>query len=405
MRINKYQILFSLLLVMVTAGCGGRDARRDAVPADSLGGYNFTDPFPFTPTGRLDTPRMASEPEDGTVHVVYLRNESGIQTVMYSRMEEGTFIQPGSLSQHPGHKQGGGFVSSFETDHVMAYWINVPATAGQLKYIESDDGGDVFNRESRLNERNEARWPCVLEIGSDVVSYFFIKSHDTYELVVNRNFSGEDEPTIDTPQGNPFHLQGFTDGDQRVWLAYFVKQQNANEGRIALLSSEDRGVTFERRNLFNDALIENPRGWFTVGYSKIDDEDEIIHVVYLTESPELTTVYYSHSTDGGESFTQPYSIMQSEVALAQSPVFLVNGLNLLYMTADADEGEPALRYVMSADGGETFSSPLTGSTGISGPETISGVMRADGSVVLVYDDLSSEDSFEGEQLYFITGTP
>ena len=58
-----------------------------------------------------------------------------------------------------------------------------------------------------MNERDEARWPVVLDVGGAIQGYFFIHPRNDWELVGNFDFSDEGEPTLDVPMGIPFHLQ------------------------------------------------------------------------------------------------------------------------------------------------------------------------------------------------------
>ena len=365
-----------------------------------LGRLMFDTPRPFTDVGTIDTSRIA-EVRGGTTHLVYILSDGGSQRIMYSRVENGEFVPPSYLSQDEGSKQGGGFLTARSESDVVAYWVNVPASGGQLMYKETSNGGDSFTLEKQWNNRSEVRWPCALAIGTDLAAYFFVHGRDGWELAANRNFSIESEPTVDTVQGTPFHLQGVTDGVSKVWLAYFARVENADGGRIAFLTSEDGGVSFTRQYLFDDKVIASVWSFFDIARG-VDGRNNVVHLIFTEETPELTAMYYSRSENGGE-FTEPISVLTSEEPLTRAPLLVANGKYALIVTADAEDNGPALRYLLSEDAGKSFAPPAIATRSVANPETIAGAIDTDGRVILVWDDLASQ-SAPGEQLYRLKGT-
>jgi hypothetical protein len=368
---------------------------------DEEGRYIFDEPSPITQFGTFDTPRLAADPTSGKVHMVFLLHDVSSERVMYTSEDNGEFSQPALLSQTEGRKSGGAFIMSPAHDNLIAYWINVAATAGQLRYKTSDNGGRTWTMESRWNDRNEVRWPCVLKIRDDIVAYFFVQERDTWDLAINRNFSDEDEPTILTIRDTPYNLQGFAD-NKKVWLAFYVREGMSDGGRIALLTSNDDGNTFDSRYMFDDRIIINLVGFFRMVHTTVG-RDSYIHLIFTeSESEDLTTLYYSRSDDGGATFSTPVALFNSEIILTQSPLLIANGGNVFIATADADDDGPALRYVFSDDSGDTFTDPAVATRNVSSPETFAGVMRSNASVLIVWDDISPESEGD-EQLYSMIG--
>lgn len=399
-----------VLLVVLTALAALGCPSREPAPANGgdgterLGRYMFDAPTPFTSVGTIDNPCLVM-PRRGAAHLVYLLHDGSSHKVMYSRLENGEFRQPTFLSQRDGTKPGGGLLAAKSADDLVAYWINVTAAGGQLYYKATDDGGRTFTLEARWNDRGEARWPCVLTIGGDTVAYFFAHSRDEWELLAHRGFGDEEGPTIDTPQGDPFHLQGVTDGADKVWLAYFVRRPNADGGRIAFLTSEDGGRRFYRRYLFEDRMVQSWSSFFRLVRSQ-DPRGrgkDVLHLVFTEESPDLTTLYYSRSEDDGATFTTPIAMMSSEEPLTNSPLLLANRQYVFIATADTENDGPALRYVFSEDTGKSFDAPAVATRNVTNPETLSGVMDDNAALLLVWDDLS-KTSEPGEQLHMLKGT-
>jgi hypothetical protein len=365
-----------------------------------LGRLMFDTPTPVSQPGMVDIPRIASV-RNGTTHLVFLQSDAGSQRVMYSSMDNGEFKAPSFLSQDEGTKQGGAFIASRNESEFIAYWVNVPASGGQLLYKESDDGGTTFSMEQQWNNRGEVRWPCALATGPDITSYFFVRTQNTWELVANKNFSTESEPTIDTVRGNPFTLRGATDGSSKTWLTYFERVERSEGGRIAFLTSTDSGATFTRRYLFEDRVINNTFNFIRLART-VSGRDEILHLIFIEDTPDVSTLYYSRSVAGGE-FSAPIAVFTSEEPLTHSPDLCAEGSRVVVVTADTDEIGPAMRYVYSQDGGASFDQPAVATRDISNPETVSGAIDQNGNVLLVWDDLSKQG--EGvEQIYRLKGS-
>jgi len=397
--------VFFLGLAAVALFMLGCPSPKETVPTrvtGDSGNFVFEAAQPITDTGIIDNPCIVADPRLRTMHLTYLYNDMGSQRIQYIRFDNGEIASSSLLSEQEGTKAGGGRLAMLP-GRVVAYWINIKATGGQLRYRIKPDSDANFTRPAKWNQRNEARWPVILDVTDQTHAYFFIHPRNDWELVGNYDFSEEDEPTLDVPQGSPFHLQGVTDSRGLVCLAYFERESNNDYGRIAFLKSKNGGESFLRKYLFDDLRITNLTSFFRMERS-VSGGDKTIHVIYTEEHPDLTTLYYSRSEDGGENFTIPVAMFTSEYTLARSPLLLAEENSVFIATADAAGEGPALRYVYSSDGGNSFSSPEVAVSGVASPETISGVMGDDGSVVLVWDDIAA-DMTEGEQLYMMKGHP
>lgn len=403
-RSKSIGILFPLILtaLLIFQGCvkppagNGTSSNGDA----QLGRYIFEGPTAFGEVGTIDIPRMEQYP-GGDIQLVYLYAQGTSQHIKYTRMENGAFREPVLLSNREGNKRGGGFIHASGRNDLTAYWVNIGTTGGRLYYRSSGDSGRTFSLEEKLNQRPEARWPCMVDVGTNVFTYFFVNESDSWNLVVNRNYSAVDEPTVESVYGTPHHLTGLSDGVSKIWLAFFERRENSNGGRIVLYRSDDSGQTFFREYLFDDMVIPNVTSFFRIARSS--GSKNIVHLIYTEETPDLTTIYYSRSEDDGVHFTIPVSLIQSEIALTSAPLLLVNGDYVFIATADAEEEAPALRYVFSEDGGRSFNPPAVATNSVANPESMTGVMEPDGKVIIVWDDLAATNE-PGEQLYLLEGT-
>ena len=404
---NRFIIpLICFITLLLLVACPARQPVRTPSGSEengeeNLGRYVFDTPTPFTDVGNLDTPRLRSFPGTDRMHLAYLIRDGTSQRVMYTWYENNAWGTTAILSQREGQKRGGGYIDELSPDYLVAYWINVMASGGQLYYKISDDAGRTFSIEARWNELNEARMPCVMKVGNSIDAYFFIHSQDEWNLVVNRNFQTDDEEVVATAQGTPFHLQGITDGRDLVCLAYFTRRDNSDGGRLALVRSTDGGATFDWAYLFEDRVINSISSFFRMA-SVTKNDKEIIYIIFTEESPDMTTLYYSRS-EGGEVFTAPIAIIESEITLTHSPLLLANDKHVFIATADTEADGQALRYVYSEDYGMSFDAPVVATHSISNPESPTGYIDRNGKVMIIWDDLARESS-SGEQLYLLNGS-
>jgi hypothetical protein len=406
---NTLRILCTLLLTALIAtalSCNkppkppeenkGAEVKETA----KLGRLMFDTPVSITDPGIVDVPRMIQAP-NGNIQLVYMLTDGQSQRIMHMKSTSGQFQKPAFLSQDEGRKEGGAFLTSRTQDDFLAYWINVSVTGGQLLYKESEDSGQTFTMEKQWNERSEVRWPCVIVTASDTLAYFFVHASDKWELAANRNFSPDKEPTVDIVEGTPFRLQGLTDGAKNVWLAYFTRAEKSEGGKIAFLTSLDGGVTFDRQYLFDSKVIPSISSFFSLARS-VNGRDQIIHLVYTEGTPDSTILYYSRSENGG-SFSEPIALITSEEPLTRNPFLSANGKFVFVATADTDDDGPALRYLISEDGGKSFDQPSIATRNVSDPETFTGTIDSDGRVILVWDDIAVK-SDSGQQLFVLKGS-
>ncbi|HEX9743843.1 MAG TPA: sialidase family protein [bacterium] len=401
----KLLIIFIIAATMIT-GCPSSQNPKTAdggdtptpTGAEQLGRYMFDTPTAFGEVGTIDLPRIAQYP-GGAIHLVYLSTSGSNQQVKYTRWENDQFRPSTLLSTRTGRKPGAGFISALSKDGMVAYWINEDATGGQLLYRASSDGGRTTSLEKRLNERSQARWPIFLNVKGEDWAFFFVRTSDGWDLVVNRNYTFENEPVVDSTDSNPYNLQGAVDRDN-VIIMWFERRENANGGRIVIVRSTDGGNTWERNYFLDGDVIPNQFNFFTLVHPY--GEENLIHLIYSEDSMDEQSIYYCRSEDWGANFTIPVAMITSEESLTRSPGLIANSEVVLIATADADDEGPGIRYVVSEDGGESFEQPAVATRRISNPETISGVIDQNEKVMLVWDDLSMSDE-AGKQLYYMTG--
>ena len=81
-----------------------------------------------------------------------------------------------------------------------------------------------------------------------------------------------------------------------------------------------------------------------------------VYVIWQDESGGPSQIFYSRSTDGGDTFTAPRNLSQAPGA-ARSPVIAISGTNVYAAWDDKTPGTHEIFFAHSSDAGATFSAP------------------------------------------------
>ncbi|MCU1243019.1 MAG: hypothetical protein JWO71_3745 [Candidatus Acidoferrum typicum] len=157
------------------------------------------------------------------------------------------------------------------------------------------------------------------------------------------------------------------------------EDDTVNNSNILFSRSTDGGATFSvPRNLSNSS------GW-SFGPRLLVDSHGGINVVWVDPTPGNQDIFFSHSTDGGATFSIPQNL-SNDAPNSGSPQMAVDASGNICVVWESDDITFGVPFSHSTDGGATFSKPInlaTISTGSYGPQIAVGV---DGSINVAWED-------------------
>jgi hypothetical protein len=130
-----------------------------------------------------------------------------------------------------------------------------------------------------------------------------------------------------------------------------------------------------------------------------------INVVWINDAPGNNDVFFSRSTNGGDTFSAPLNL-SNDPADSLSPQLAVDGtgknINVVWESDDITFG---ILFSHSTDGGATFSPPVPLATNTGGSFGAQLAMAADGSINVVWEDDSNSGSTISYIRLSINGVP
>ena len=131
-----------------------------------------------------------------------------------------------------------------------------------------------------------------------------------------------------------------------MWMDRFEDKVS----EILFSKSADGGETFSEPQRISDKSS-------FASDSQIAGNDENIFVTWIEGSFREWDIFFSKSTDSGETFSEPQNISNSIVS-ADQPYIITDGNNIFVAWSDSSSDTDRIFFSKSADGGETFSAPL-----------------------------------------------
>lgn len=122
--------------------------------------------------------------------------------------------------------------------------------------------------------------------------------------------------------------------------------------RIMFLRSTDEGVTFSEPRDISRSSSEAFDPEIAI------DSNDAINVAWEDNAPGPSVIMFSRSTDGGESFSEPLHLSSGASSATEAHI-AVDSLGRLHVVwVEGDEEDPQAFYSRSTDGGLTFSDPI-----------------------------------------------
>jgi hypothetical protein len=157
------------------------------------------------------------------------------------------------------------------------------------------------------------------------------------------------------------------------------EDDTANNSNILFSRSTNGGATFSApKNLSNTS------GWSLNPRISVDSQGGI-DVVWVSNAPGNQDIFFSRSTDGGGTFSTPRNL-SNDAPTSGSPQIAVDASGNISVVWESDDITFGVLFSHSTDGGATFSKPVnlaTNSGGSFGPQL---VVAVDGSISVVWED-------------------
>lgn len=320
---------------------------------------------------------------DGTsIYITWAdQSRSGPSEIFFSKSTDGgeIFTAPQNIS----NKQGNSIAPFVATDGVNIYvtWtyrypINYSEdwskNHSEIYFSKSTDGGKTFSAPQKISSDSSFSSASKIAVdGKNILLTWFTITRDgnSYKnMDVYFSQSTDGGSTFSTPQ-NISNNEGFSDSSaiaadsSNIFVVW--SDDYAGNTAIFLSKSTDGGLTFSSpKNISGDMEYSDGPAIAANG------SDVFITWNYHAEGKD-PDILFSKSTDGGETFSVPYSISNTP-AYSASPSIVTDGSNVFIAWTDSQLKSSLILFSKSTDGGQTFSPPQTisSNTGFSSYQSI-----------------------------------
>ncbi|HLG16440.1 MAG TPA: sialidase family protein [Blastocatellia bacterium] len=234
----------------------------------------------------------------------------------------------------------------------------VPNPHSQIFFTKSGDGGaswDNMPQTRNLSKSNREDFGPSIAVNRNGTTRVYIVFHNNngggLYLVRSKKKTKFRAPSNLTPDvGGVFSPRVALDSIETVNIVW--GDISTGVKRVLFFRSTDRGSTF------NEPIdvSRSPGEAFSPEIAM--DPGEGINVVWEDTAPGQQAIMFARSTDGGSNFSDPIRVSQGEGA-ASEPHIAADSLGGLHVVwADESEDGRQAFYSHSTDGGQTFSSPI-----------------------------------------------
>jgi len=182
---------------------------------------------------------------------------------------------------------------------------------------------------------------------------------------------------------NSFTPQVAVDGAGNIYAVW--EDDTATNSNILFSRSSDGGATFSTPGNVSKSSGSsfNPR-------ISVDGQGGI-NVVWVSDATGNNDIFFSRSTDGGNSFSTPLNL-SNDAPDSLSPQLAVDASGSINVVWESDDIKFGVLFSHSTDGGATFSTPVDLATNTGGSFGAQLVVAVDGSINVVWEDDSNSQS-------------
>lgn len=288
------------------------------------------------------------------VFVVWVDETPGNDEILFSHSTDGgkSFSEPRNISQTS--NDSGSVRIAVEGEEVSVVWSERVGSNWEIFFIRSSDGGQAFSKPLNLsNSPGDSGFPHVVMKGGTVVVAWVDDTPGNDEIFVSRsvNKGASFSPPVNisnNPGNSVFPHLAFS--DSTVVVAWSDLTPGNEE--VFVSRSPNKGVTFSA-----PVNISHNPGRST--HPAIAFSGSHLFVVWSDRTPGNTEIFFSHSIDGGVSFSVPLNVSRTEDS-SLFPQLATSGQWVVSAWADRT-ARPRKSQILSSRLGEegvSFSSPV-----------------------------------------------
>jgi hypothetical protein len=217
-------------------------------------------------------------------------------------------------------------------------WNNLPLTRNLSK-----SSGEAFGPSMAINRNGKTRVYVVYHDNStDTTQAYMVKSKKAAKFKGPRNITPGDQ--------GAFAPRVALDSSEAI---YVVWGDTTGGGRqVMLVRSTDLGETFSE-----PLNISRSPGQAFEPEIAIDSAGAI-NIAWEDTAPGESVIMFSRSRDGGQTFSEPARVSTGEGAATEAHVRVDSSNNIHVVWVGESEGGPQAFYSRSTDGGASFSDPV-----------------------------------------------
>ncbi len=305
-----------------------------------------------SPNGNSTIPQLLVSGND--VYISWIDNAAGKFGAKLAKSSDGgtSFgkeINLGTIGGAPDNIRITGFQGN-----VGAVWQSYSANKSSIAFARSIDNGTTFGSPVQISgAMMDSAFPQIAMYGNHVyVTWLERKAMDVTNIMFAKSDNGG--VTFDSPMNITNH--NGTSGIPKIYAdknnVYLMWEDNgAKNFDIYLDASSDAGNTFG-----TPVNVSSNSG--NSGAPQIIVNGNIIYVVWMDDSSGNFDILFSKSNDGGKTFAAPLNISSSKLDSGY-PQFAVDGNNVyVTWTETVTDKNYDIYFTKSSDGGQTFAQPL-----------------------------------------------
>ncbi|MGD1836640.1 MAG: sialidase family protein [Nitrososphaeraceae archaeon] len=280
------------------------------------------------------------------IYVVWPDDTPGNNDIFFSFSTDNgvTFSQPDNISNNDGNSNSPQI--AVQGDNVYVVWRdNTPGTFDTFFSFSTDNGASFSQPDNISNQANFSFGPQIAVQGDNV---YIVWDNDGLDIFFS--FSTDNGVTFSQPDN--ISNSGFETGNPQIAAKYdnvYIVWDDEGGDLIKFSFSTDNGQTFSPPvDLSTD---EN-----TSQSPQIALNRDNIYVVWQDFAPGNSEIFFSFSTDNGQTFSQPENISNSDDT-SQSQQIAAKGNNVYVVWRDETPGNFDTFFSFSTDNGVSFSQP------------------------------------------------